>query len=243
MTKSIVLVAIVAVLVSAGAKPARPLPVPGRESIDWPVYRGDPKGNQYAAMAQIHAANVQHLQPAWEYHTRDANQRSTMHANPIVVNGVMYVTTPALKAVALDARTGREIWVFDPAKYNNGEIVRLRNRGVTYWKGTAGERIFHFVRDRVYALDAKSGALITSFGTGGFIDLRQNLGVDPRTAAIEMTSPGAVFHNLLIIASRVNETYDASPGHIRAYDVKSGEMKWIFHTIPQPGEPGYDTWK
>ncbi len=243
MTKSIVLVTIVAVLVSAGAKPARPLPVPGQQSIDWPVYRGDPKGNQYAAMAQIHAANVHRLQPAWEYHTRDANQRSTMHANPIVVNGVMYITTPALKAVALDAATGREIWVFDPAKFNNGEIVRLRNRGVTYWKGAAGERIFHFVRDRVYALDAKSGALIPSFGTGGFIDLRQNLGVDPRTAVIEMTSPGAVFNNLLIIASRVNETYDASPGHIRAYDAVTGEMKWIFHTIPAEGELGRDTWK
>ena len=243
MTKSLVLVTIVAVLVSAGAKPARPLPVPGHEGIDWPVYRGDPKGNQYAAVAQIHAANVHRLQPVWEYHTRDANQRSTMHANPIVVNGVMYVTTPALKAVALDAATGREIWVFDPAKYNNGEIVRLRNRGVTYWKGAAGERIFHFVRDRVYALDAKSGALIPSFGTGGFIDLRQNLGVDPRTAVIEMTSPGAVFNNFLIIASRVNETYDASPGHIRAYDTVTGEMKWIFHTIPAEGEKGHDTWK
>src|SRR6185503_1959869 len=172
-------------LVCAVGAPARPLPVPGHESIDWPVYRGDPKGNQYAAMAQIHAANVHRLQPAWEYHTRDANQRSTMHANPIVVNGLMYVTTPALKAVALDAATGRELWVFDPAKYNNGEIVRLRNRGVTYWKGAEGERIFHFVPDRMYALDATTGALITSSGKQGFIDLRQNLGVDPAKAVIE----------------------------------------------------------
>ncbi len=215
----------------------------GQGAVDWPVYRGDPKGNQYAAIAQIHAANVHRLRPAWEYHTGDANERSTMHANPLVVNGIMYVTTPALKAVALSAATGREVWVFDPAKYNNGEVVRLRNRGVTYWKGAEGERIFHFVRDRVYALDAKSGALITSFGKGGFIDLRQNLGVDPATAVIEMTSPGAIFKNFLIIASRVNETYDASPGHIRAYDTVTGEMKWIFHTIPQAGELGYDTWK
>jgi len=215
----------------------------GHENIDWPVYRGDPKGNQYVAMAEIHAANVQKLRPAWEYHTGDANQRSTMHANPIVVNGIMYITTPALKAVALNAATGREVWVFDPAKYNHGEVVRLRNRGVTYWKGAEGERIFHFVRDRVYALDATSGALITSFGTGGFIDLRQNLGVDPATAVIEMTTPGAVFKNLLIIASRVNETYDASPGHIRAYDAVTGEMKWIFHTIPAESELGHDTWQ
>jgi glucose dehydrogenase len=243
MAKFAIFTAIVVALVCATRTPATSLAPAGHESIDWPVYRGDPKGNQYVAMAQIHAANVHRLQPAWEYHTRDANQRSTMHANPIVVNGVMYITTPALKAVALDAATGREIWVFDPAKYNNGEIVRLRNRGVTYWKGAAGERIFHFVRDRVYALDAKSGTLITSFGKGGFIDLRQNLGVDPQTAVIEMTSPGAVFKNFLIIASRVNETYDSSPGHIRAYDTVTGEMKWIFHTIPAEGEVGHDTWK
>jgi quinoprotein glucose dehydrogenase len=210
---------------------------------DWPVYRGDPKGNQYVPLAQIHAQNVDRLQPAWEYRTRDANERSTMHVNPIVVNGVMYITTPALKAVALDAATGKEIWVFDPAKYNSGTVVRLRNRGVTYWKGAEGERIFHFVRDRVYAIDAKSGALITSFGRNGFIDLRQNLGVDPAGAVIEMTSPGAVFKNLLIVASRVNESYDASPGHIRAYDTVSGDMQWIFHTIPREGQFGYDTWK
>ena len=244
MAKAGVLTALIAALAWAAGGPRTPQPpTASHQTIDWPVYRGDPKGNQYVAMAQIHAANVHRLQPAWEYHTRDANQRSTMHANPIVVNGVMYITTPALKAVALDAATGREIWVFDPAKHNNGEIVRLRNRGVTYWKGADGERIFHFVRDRVYALDAKSGALITSFGKGGFIDLRQNLGVDPRTAVIEMTSPGAVFKNFLVIASRVNETYDSAPGHIRAYDTSTGEMKWIFHTIPAEGEVGHDTWK
>ena len=244
MARPTVYIPIVAALVCMSAATGTSSLAPtGRETIDWPVYRGDPKGNQYAAMAQIHAANVHRLQPAWEYHTRDANQRSTMHANPVVVNGVMYITTPALKAVALNAATGREIWVFDPAKYNNGEVVRLRNRGVTYWKGAEGERIFHFVRDRVYALDARTGALITSFGKGGFVDLRQNLEVDPAKAVIEMTSPGAVFKNLLIIASRVNETYDASPGHIRAYDAVTGEMKWIFHTIPASGEVGHDTWK
>ncbi|MPY90180.1 MAG: DUF1080 domain-containing protein [Luteitalea sp.] len=211
--------------------------------VDWPVYRGDPQGNQYAPLAQIHAANVHRLQPVWEYRTGDANERSTMHVNPIVVNGVMYVTTPSLKAVALNAATGRQLWVFDPAKYNDGKVVRLRNRGVAYWKGSEQERIFHFVRDRVYAIDATSGGLIPSFGQDGFIDLRQNLGVDPETAVIEMTSPGAVFKNFLIIASRVNESYDASPGHIRAYDTVSGELEWIFHTIPREGQFGYETWK
>lgn len=232
----------IAVLATAAATLGRSAADPATNA-DWPVYRGDPQGTQYAPLAQIHAQNVRQLRPAWEYHTRDAVQRSTMHVNPVVVNGVMYITTAALKAVALDAATGREIWVFDPARYNNGTVVRLRNRGLAYWKGAEGERIFHFVRDRVYAIDARSGALIESFGKGGFIDLRQDLGVDPATAVIEMTSPGAVYKNFLVIASRVNETYDASPGHIRAYDTVSGEMKWIFHTIPREGQLGHDTWK
>ena len=215
----------------------------GDANVDWSVYRGDPKGNQYSPLAEIHAANVHTLQPVWEYRTGDANQRSTMHVNPIVVNGVMYVTTPSLRAVALNAATGREVWAFDPATHNKGNVIRLRNRGVAYWKGSEGERIFHFVKDRVYALDAKSGALIVSFGKGGYIDLRQHLGVDPATAVIEMTSPGAVYKNFLIVASRVNESYDASPGHIRAYDTVTGEFRWIFHTIPREGQLGHDTWK
>jgi quinoprotein glucose dehydrogenase len=226
-----------AVLGQSSAEPGSPT------ARDWPVYRGDPQGTQFAPLAQIHAANVHRLQRAWEYHTGDANARSTMHVNPIVIDGVMYLTTASLKAVALDAASGRERWVFDPAKYNDGTVVRLRNRGVAYWKGAAGERIFHFVRERVYAIDAKTGALIPSFGGRGFIDLRENLGVDPRTAVIEMTSPAGVFKNFLIVASRVNESYDASPGHIRAYDTVSGALKWTFHTIPREGQTGYDTWK
>ena len=148
-----------------------------------------------------------------------------------------------MRAVALDAATGRELWTFDPARYNNGTVIRLRNRGVAYWKGAEGERIFHFVRDRAYAIDAGTGALITSFGNNGYIDLRQNLGVDPATVGLEMTSPGAVFENLLILGSRVNESYDASPGHIRAYDTVTGQLRWIFHTIPQRGEFGHETWQ
>ena len=131
----------VAVLVTSGAalvagQDAAVVPSGGAANVDWPVYRGDPKGNQYSPLAQIHAANVHRLERAWEYKTGDANQRSTMHANPVVVDGVMYITTPSLKAVALNAATGKEIWAFDPAKYNNGNVVRLRNRGVVYWKGS-----------------------------------------------------------------------------------------------------------
>ena len=217
-------------------------PAPPATGVDWPVYRGNPGGSQNAAIAQIHAANVHKLRPAWQYRTGDATARSTMHVNPVVVDGRMYITTPAMKAVALDAATGRELWSFDPARHNNGTVIRLRNRGVAYWKGAEGERIFHFVRDRAYAIDARTGALVTSFGKGGFIDLREHLGVDPSSVAIEMTSPGAVFRNLLILGSRVNESYDGSPGHIRAFDAVTGQLRWIFHTIPRAGEVGHDTW-
>ena len=212
-------------------------------NMDWPVYRGDQKGNQFVPLALINATNVHKLKPAWEYHTGDATERSTMYANPLIVNGVMYVSTPSLKAVALDAATGARLWEFDPAAHNNGTVVRLRNRGVTYWKGAEGERIFDFVGDRAYALDAKTGKLIQSFGSDGHIDLRQNLGVDPAGVTLEMTTPGSVYKNMLILGSRVNETYGSSPGHIRGYDTVTGQLKWIFHTIPQPGEFGYDTWE
>lgn len=211
--------------------------------VDWPVYRGDPQGNQYSELAQIHAANVHKLRPVWEYRTGDATDRSTMYSNPIVVNGVMYFTSPSLQAVALDAATGQELWVSDPAQYNEGKAFQLRNRGVTYWKGAEGERIFHFVKDRVYALDALSGELIRTFGKGGYIDLREDLGVDPATVSLEMTSPGSVYQNLLILGSRVDESYDAAPGHIRAYDTVTGELRWLFRTIPRDGEFGHDTWE
>ena len=130
------------------------------QRVDWPVYRGDPGANQYSALAQINATNVHKLTRAWEHHTGDATERSTMYSNPLVVDGLMYFSTPSTKAVALNAATGEQVWSFDPAVYNDGRVVRLRNRGVTYWKGAEGERIFHFVGDRVYALDARSGELL-----------------------------------------------------------------------------------
>ena len=212
---------------------------------DWAIYRGDKKSNQYSELAQIHAANVHQLEPAWEYHTGDPNSPS-MYSNPIMIEGLLYFTTPKLDAVALNAATGEEVWVFESAQYNEGKkVFRGRNRGVTYWEDADGnhQRIFHFVNNRVYALDAKSGTLIDSFGEGGFIDLRNDLGVDMAEASIEVTTPGIVYKNFLIVTSRVPEEYNSTPGHVRAYDTVTGEFRWIFHTIPQEGELGYDTWE
>ena len=156
----------------------------------------------------------------------------------------MYFTTPRLDAVAINAATGEQVWKFESAEHaDDKKVFRGRSRGVTYWEGAEGKRIFHFVNDKVYALDAKSGAIIKSFGKGGYLDLRQDLGVDPLTASIEVTTPGIVYRNLLIVTSRVPEEYNSTPGHVRAYDAVTGEFKWIFHTIPQKGEFGYDTWE
>lgn len=211
---------------------------------EWGIYRGDKKGNQFSELAQIHAANVHRLQPAWEHHTGDAGQRTSTYANPIVIDGRMYVSTPSLNAACIDAKTGERIWFFNSAQYNeNQQVLQGRNRGVVYWEGEQGRRIFVFVRNRVYAVDALTGELITSFGEDGHIDLRNDLGMDPRQASIECTSPGIVYQNLLIVASRVPEDYFSTPGHIRAYDAVTGEFRWIFHTIPQPGEFGFDTWE
>ncbi len=221
-------------------------PSASADYIDWAVYRGDPKGNQYAELAQIHAANVHRLQPVWQYRTGDAGNRSSMQCNPIIVDGMLYISTSTLKAVAIDAGSGVKAWEFDASKYNeNNAVFRGRSRGVTYWQSEDGQskRIFHFVKDRVYAIQARTGELITEFGTNGFIDLRQNMGIDPERVSIEVTTPGVVYENTLIVTSRVPEGYNSTPGDIKAYDAMTGNFKWIFHTIPRKGEFGYDTWQ
>lgn len=210
---------------------------------DWGIYRGDKKGNQYSELSQINAENVHLLEPAWEY--RHGNpERPGMYSNPIIVDGLLYFTTPRVNAVALNAATGDEVWKFVNADYNDGQIIRGRNRGLVYWEDENGnnQRIFNFVRDRVYALDAKSGELIKSFGENGFLDLRKDLPVDHEVADIEVTTPGAVYGDNLIVVSRVPEGIMSSPGDIRSYNALTGEFEWIFNTIPLDGQYGYDTW-
>ena len=129
-------------------------------STDWAIYRGDKKGNQFAELAQINASNVHRLKPVWEYHTGDAGRRTSSYANPIMIDGIVYVSTPSLNTAAIDAKTGEEIWFFDSSKHNEGgRRFQGRNRGVVYWEGDAPARIFVFVRNRVYAVNAKTGEL------------------------------------------------------------------------------------
>src|SRR5207247_1451148 len=160
-----------------------------------------------------------------------------MQSNPIVVDRVLYATTPTLKVIAVDAATGREIWKFDPSK-GTATGGRFRHRGVTVHK----DRVFVTYRSFLYALDKNTGQSIASFGTGGRIDLREGLDQPAERLTVSASTPGVGFEDMLIMGSSVPETMPGSPGHIRAFDVNTGKLRWIFHTIPKPGEFGYDTW-
>ncbi len=211
---------------------------------DWGIYRGDKKGNQFSELAQINTSNVRQLELAWEY--RHGNPVGPgMYSNPITINGLLYFTTQEVNAVALNAATGEEVWVFDHSIYNEGKKFRGRNRGVVYWEDARGKngRIFNFVRDRIYGIDARTGELIEDFGENGFIDLRKHLPVPPETADIEVTTPGITYGNLLIVGSRVQEGNVGTPGDVRAFDARTGEFRWIFNTVPLDGQFGYDTWE
>ena len=202
---------------------------------DWPAYGGGPQGIRYSPLKQINRSNVARLKVAWQYDTADG--AGDPQTQPIMVNGVLYGVTPSHKIVALDASTGRLLWRFDSGLRGRGP-----NRSVVYWASGEDRRIFAGVQSFLYALDARTGKPIASFGDQGRIDLRENLGRDPAKQSIVLTSPGVIYKDLLIVGDRTPESLPAPPGDIRAYDVRTGKLRWSFHTIPHPGEPGYETW-
>src|SRR5690348_6975219 len=212
---------------------------PGYRS--WRVYGGGPESIRYSNLDQINRRNVDKLEVAWTFDTGDAFEGSEMQCNPIVVNGVLYATTPKLRVIALDAATGKLRWSFDP---NDGAKIThsIRNRGITYWEDGREQRIFVVSRHWLYALDARSGARAAGFGDAGRVDLREGLGRDPREVSISATTPGVIYRDLLILGGVMSEDLPAPPGDIRAFDVRTGKQRWSFHTIPHPGEFGYDTW-
>jgi quinoprotein glucose dehydrogenase len=204
---------------------------------DWPEYLGNAARDHYSPLDQINTGNVKNLKPAWEFHTHDTSGQ--IQCNPIIVDGIMYATTASVQVFALDAATGTEIWRFTNAKekawYNT-------NRGVVYWADGDDKRILFSTGPWLYALNAKTGNPIPSFGMNGRIDLHEGLGEGTANKFVVATTPGTVFHDLLIMGSRVSEESDAAPGHVRAFNIRTGKLEWIFHTIPQKGEPGYETW-
>ena len=202
---------------------------------DWPAYGGDSQGTRYSPLKQINRSNVERLQVAWTYDTADGP--GDPETQPIEIDGVLYGVTPTHKVVALDAATGRILWRFDSKIAGRGA-----NRGLVYWAEGNDRRIFAAVRSYVYALNTRTGQPIQGFGNEGRIDLREGLGRDPQKQSIVLTTPGIIFNDLLIVGGRLPESLPAPPGDIRAYDVRNGKLRWSFHTIPHPGEFGYDTW-
>ena len=181
------------------------------------------------------AATSKQLKQAWIY---DSGETGGLQTQPIVVDGVLYGVTPTHKTFALRAATGEHLWTFD-----SGIKAQGANRGVMYWTDGAGDRrIYAAVTRYVYALDAATGKPIATFGDGGRIDLHSDLGRDPERQSVVLTSPGVVHKDLLILGGRVSEGLPASPGDIRAYNARTGKLQWSFHTIPHPGEAGYETW-
>jgi len=209
---------------------------------NWPVYKADKYSSSYSELDQIDKDNVHRLQQAWIYRSGDLEEGSysTIETNPVIVDGVLYGGTPNLNVFALDSKTGEELWMFQPFPE---DPKRGYMRAVTYWEDGSDKRIFFSAGTYLFALNAGNGELIEDFGEQGKIDLNEHLGRDPARIQVKSPSPGIIYEDLIIMGSATGESYGSAPGHIRAYDVRTGSLEWIFHTIPQPGEFGYETWK
>ena len=215
----------------------------------WANYGGTKDANRYSSIDQINSENVSQLKVAWVFNTGDkdtANNRSEIQCNPIVIGGTLYLTSSKMKLFAIDPATGMQKWVFDPANNSEEEIGFGINRGLMYWEDENGKdkRIFYGVASRLYAVNAIDGSPINDFGTNGSIELKEGLDIpESQDGSLLLKTPGVIFKDMLILGMSLSEDADALPGHIRAFDVRTGKRKWIFHTIPQPGEFGYDSWE
>ncbi|MBI5693618.1 MAG: PQQ-binding-like beta-propeller repeat protein [Verrucomicrobia bacterium] len=221
--------------------PALPLPA---ADANWDTYLGDKAGTQYSTLREITPANVSGLQVAWSYRAGglDGKNRTQIQCNPLVIDGVLYGTTPDLQVFAVDAATGREKWRFNPTSIKGLTKVGV-NRGIATWTDGRQRRLFYASHHWLHAIDAATGQRVPGFGREGTVDFYEGLGRDASNLSLQVTSPGIVFRDLLILGMRVGEgPAPAAPGPIRAYDVRTGALVWRFNTIPQPGESGHETW-
>lgn len=213
-----------------------------KSNTDWPAYGGNLAGNRYSDLDQITVDNVSELQVVWAYDTSDSldedGRSRTIKCQPLMIAGVLYGIDPKSRLFALDASTGKELWKFEPL----GTSI---NRGLNYWQNGNDKRIFYVSGTYLYGLDATTGELIKGFGDNGKVDFHtglENDRFDVKEYSITATTPGVIYKNILVMGSTVSENGDALPGDIRGFDVRSGKLLWVFHTIPRPGEFGYDTW-
>ncbi len=209
--------------------------------VNWRYYQGDQEVSQYVELSGINKSNVQQLKKVWSYRSGGADSlgRSQIQCNPVVMDGVLYGTNPQLHLFALDAVNGEEIWKFIPHGVSGATGV---NRGVVYWSDGNDKRIYYSVGAYLYSVDAAKGVRNKGFGINGRVHLREGLGRDITGQILTSNTPGIIYQDKLIIGSRVSESTGPLPGHIRAFNIHTGTIEWTFHTIPHPGEPGYETW-
>lgn len=210
-----------------------------QQRTDWPVYNGGLDGDHYSPLTQITRDNVQQLEKAWTY---DTGEQGGLQTNPLVVDRTLYGYTPKDEVIALDAVTGKLKWKFD-----SGIVAGQPARGLAYWKDGQQGRIYAGVMNFLYCLDAETGHLINSFGESGHVDLRKGLGIpgvksDFSALSVALTTPGVIYKDMIIVGGRNPEAKPSPPGYIQAFDLRTGQLRWTFHTIPVPGEPGYETW-
>ncbi|MGH9658906.1 MAG: pyrroloquinoline quinone-dependent dehydrogenase [Bryobacteraceae bacterium] len=218
---------------------------------DWPVYGGDPGGTKHSALKQIDRSNVARLRVAWTYRTGDMSDgktypvRSAFETTPLVVDNVMYLTTPFCRLIALDAETGKERWAFDPRIDKEKPANLFINRGAAYWTDGKLRRLFlGTLNARLWSIDASTGKPDDSFGAGGSIDLRAGVADRFPDRNYSMTSPPAIYKNLVICGALTADGEPQGPsGDVRAFDARTGKLVWRFHTVPRPGEFGHDTWE
>ncbi|MCM4165361.1 MULTISPECIES: pyrroloquinoline quinone-dependent dehydrogenase [unclassified Arenibacter] len=202
----------------------------------WSSYLGGPDRNHYSTLSQITLENVTQLKMAWSYSAPDSGQ---MQMNPIVVDTILYGVTAALRAVALDAGTGKEIWRFGDTL----NLERATSRGMAYWEKNDDKRILFTQGTHLFALNALTGTPISSFGENGKVDLHSGLPSSAKDKFVSSNTPGTVYKDLIVMPIRLSEGRGAAPGDIMAFNVITGQLEWVFHTIPYPGESGNETWE
>jgi len=210
---------------------------------DWRHYGGDAGATRFSSLEQIKRSNVANLKPAWSHHCQDASARpaTNIECTPIVIGGVMYLTTAKVQVRALNAITGEPMWSFNPLGPSpRGAGV---NRGIEWFEDGKDKRIVAAIQNKLYTLDPKTGQPVKSFGDNGVVDLSAQFDADMTNLSYRVTSPAVVFEDTIVIGGGGGEgPRPQAPGHIRGYDVYTGKRKWIFHVIPHPGEFGYNTW-
>lgn len=208
----------------------------------WSFYKGDQASSSYSPLDEINVSNVNQLAIAWTFQMHDLSNGEepvSSQSNPIIVDGVVYANSGKQTVYAIDAATGKEIW---SRKTLEEGMPSAASRGVTYWEKGDDKRILYSSGNSLMAIDAKTGEIIRSFGNNGWVNLNEGMRDDPAKISITLSTPGRIFNDLIIIGARTPDLYGAPPGYIRAYHCKTGKLEWTFHTIPHPGEPGYETW-